>query len=46
MHYDTKLIWRPTATGPFRRRWRLRVALVFHVLRMRWVALCVAGPHA
>jgi hypothetical protein len=46
MSPDTRLIWTLTATGPFARRWRLRLALGLHLLRLRRAALWVAGPHA
>jgi hypothetical protein len=46
MDVDTRFIWGFTATGPFGRRWRLRLALGLHLVRLRRAALWVAGPHA
>jgi hypothetical protein len=45
MSPDTRFIWSLTATGPFARRWRLRVALALQLVRLRRAALRVAGPH-
>ncbi len=46
MSPDTQFIWSLTTTGPFGRRWRLRLALALHLVRLRRTALWVAGPHA